>query len=70
MRIASVGIQCKDRIALSEQDGVCVLGIDVLDGLYRTELTQISAKLISVVGLQHDLFFHIPAAGAAKLAFE
>ena len=70
MRIAPVGIQRKNRIALAEQDGVRVLGIDILDGLHRAELTQIPAKLISVIGLQHDLFFHIPAAGAALLAFE
>ena len=68
--IFTCGVQQENREIRFQRHGVRILCADIFrpDGLPFA--LKMKRKQINIVGLQHDLVFHVPAARAAPLALE
>lgn len=68
--IFTCGVQQENREIRFQRHGVRILRADILrsDGLPLA--LKMKRKLINIVWLQHDLIFHMAAAGAAPLALK
>ena len=70
MLIFAHGVQQKNRKIRFQRHGVRILCADIFrpDGLCLA--LKMKRKLINIVWFQHDLVFHMAAAGAAPLALK
>ena len=70
MLIFTCGIQQKNREIRFQRHGMCILRTDILWLETLSFALKMKRKLINVVWFQHDLVFHMAAAGAAPLALK
>ena len=70
MLIFAHGVQQKNRKIRFQRHVLCVLRTDILRLETLSFALKMKRKLINIVWLQHDLVFHMAAAGAALLALE
>ena len=68
--IFTCGVQQENREIWFQRHGVCILRTDILWLADAPLALKMKRKLINIVWLQHDLVFHMAAAGAAPLALK